>query len=57
MLTQLTTSEALVQTVREFAQKEVPHTKEWDENRFQPNTRRWRTSLLGVGIPKLWFGF
>ena len=47
---------ALVQTVREFAQKEVaPHIKEWDEKQhFEPSVLKKMAALnlLGVCIPE-----
>src|SRR5678816_3338003 len=51
---------ALVQTVREFAQKEVaPHIKEWDEKQqFNPSTLKQMAALnlLGVCIPEEYGG-
>src|SRR4026208_1440888 len=51
---------ALVQTVREFAQKEVaPHIKEWDEKQqFNPSVleKMAALNLLGVGIPEEYGG-
>jgi glutaryl-CoA dehydrogenase (non-decarboxylating) len=51
---------ALVQTVREFAQKEVaPHIKEWDEKQhFQPSVLKNMAALnlLGVCIPEEYGG-
>ena len=51
---------ALVQTVREFAQKEVaPFIKEWDEKQqFQPGVLRKMAelNLLGVCIPEEYGG-
>ena len=51
---------ALVQTVREFAQKEVaPHIKEWDEKQhFEPSTLKKMAALnlLGVCIPEEYGG-
>ena len=51
---------ALVQTVREFAQKEVaPFIKEWDEKQaFQPSVLRKMAelNLLGVCIPEEYGG-
>ena len=48
--------QALVQTVREFAQKEVaPHIKEWDEKQhFEPSVLKNMAALnlLGVCIPE-----
>ena len=47
---------ALVQTVREFAQKEVaPYIKEWDEKQeFHPEVlkKMGELNLLGVCIPE-----
>jgi glutaryl-CoA dehydrogenase (non-decarboxylating) len=52
--------QALVQTVREFAQKEVaPHIKEWDEQQhFEPSVLKSMASLnlLGVCIPEEYGG-
>ena len=52
--------QALVQTVREFAQKEVaPFIKEWDEQqRFEPSVLKSMASLnlLGVCIPEEYGG-
>src|SRR6186997_3566647 len=51
---------ALVQTVREFAQKEVaPHIKEWDETQeFHPEIlkKMGALNLLGVCIPEEYGG-
>jgi glutaryl-CoA dehydrogenase (non-decarboxylating) len=51
---------ALVQTVREFAQKEVaPFIKEWDEKQqFEPSVLKKMASLnlLGVCIPEEYGG-
>ena len=51
---------ALVQTVREFAQKEVaPHIKEWDEKQhFEPSVLKNMAALnlLGVCIPEEYGG-
>src|ERR1044071_10387381 len=51
---------ALVQTVREFAQKEVaPHIKEWDEKQhFEPSVLKKMAALnlLGVCIPEEYGG-
>src|SRR5690348_7878262 len=51
---------ALVQTVREFAQKEVaPYIKEWDEKQyFDPSVLRKMAelNLLGVCIPEEYGG-
>jgi len=51
---------ALVQTVREFAQKEVaPHIKEWDEKQhFEPSVIKNMAALnlLGVCIPEEYGG-
>jgi len=51
---------ALVQTVREFAQKEVaPHIKEWDEKQyFEPSVlkKMAELNLLGVCIPEEYGG-
>lgn len=51
---------ALVQTVREFAQKEVaPHIKEWDEKQqFDPSVLKKMAALnlLGVCIPEEYGG-
>src|SRR4026209_2070857 len=51
---------ALVQTVREFAQKEVaPHIKEWDEKQqFNPSVLKKMAALnlLGVCIPEEYGG-
>lgn len=51
---------ALVQTVREFAQKEVaPHIKEWDEKQhFEPSILKQMAALnlLGVCIPEEYGG-
>ncbi len=51
---------ALVQTVREFTQKEVaPHIKEWDEKQeFQPSVLKNMAALnlLGVCIPEEYGG-
>jgi glutaryl-CoA dehydrogenase (non-decarboxylating) len=51
---------ALVQTVREFAQKEVaPYIKEWDEKQhFEPSVLKKRAALnlLGVCIPEEYGG-
>src|ERR1044072_8873060 len=51
---------ALVQTVREFAQKEVaPHIKEWDEKQyFEPSVLKKMAALnlLGVCIPEQYGG-
>src|ERR1051325_766690 len=51
---------ALLQTVREFAQKEVaPHIKEWDEKQqFDPSVLRKMAELniLGVCIPEEYGG-
>jgi glutaryl-CoA dehydrogenase (non-decarboxylating) len=51
---------ALVQTVREFAQKEVaPYIKEWDEKQyFEPSvlTKMAALNLLGVCIPEEYGG-
>src|SRR3954463_1563262 len=51
---------ALVQTVREFAQKEVaPHIKEWDEKQqFNPAVLKQMAALnlLGVCIPEQYGG-
>src|SRR6478735_2448543 len=51
---------ALVQTVREFAQKEVaPHIKDWDEKQqFDPSVLRKMAelNLLGVCIPEEYGG-
>ena len=51
---------ALVQTVREFAQKEVaPHIKEWDEKQhFNPSVLKNMAALnlLGVCIPEEYGG-
>src|ERR1043165_6624676 len=51
---------ALVQTVREFAQKEVaPFSKEWDEKQFcEPSVLRQMAelNLLGVCIPEEYGG-
>jgi glutaryl-CoA dehydrogenase (non-decarboxylating) len=51
---------ALVQTVREFAQKEVaPHSKEWDEKQqFNPSVLKQMAglNLLGVCIPEEYGG-
>ena len=51
---------ALVQTVREFAQKEVaPHIKEWDEKQqFNPDVLKKMAALnlLGVCIPEEYGG-
>ena len=51
---------ALVQTVREFAQKEVaPHIKEWDEKQyFEPSVlqKMAALNLLGVCIPEEYGG-
>jgi len=52
--------QALVQTVREFTQKEVaPHMKEWDENQhFEPAVLKNMAALnlLGVCIPEEYGG-
>jgi len=52
--------QALVQTVREFAQKEVaPHIKEWDEKQqFNPSVlkKMAELNLLGVCIPEEYGG-
>src|SRR6187397_1153897 len=52
--------QALVQTVREFAQKEVaPHIKEWDEKQqFDPSVlkKMAELNLLGVCIPEEYGG-
>jgi glutaryl-CoA dehydrogenase (non-decarboxylating) len=52
--------QALVQTVREFAQKEVaPHIKEWDEKQhFEPSVLKNMAALnlLGVCIPEEYGG-
>ncbi|MDX6385344.1 MAG: hypothetical protein QOK48_2917, partial [Blastocatellia bacterium] len=52
--------EALVQTVREFAQKEVaPYIKEWDEKQqFHPEVfaKMAELNLLGVCIPEEYGG-
>ena len=51
---------ALVQTVREFGQKEVaPHIKEWDEKQhFEPSVLKNMAALnlLGVCIPEEYGG-
>ena len=51
---------ALVQTVREFAQKEVaPHIKEWDEKKQFNNDvlkKMAALNLLGVCIPEEYGG-
>jgi glutaryl-CoA dehydrogenase (non-decarboxylating) len=51
---------ALMQTVREFAQKEVaPYIKEWDEKQeFQPSVlkKMGELNLLGVCIPEEYGG-
>src|SRR5258705_13481678 len=51
---------ALVQTVREFAQKEVaPYIKEWDEKQhFEPAVlkKMGELNLLGVCIPEEYGG-
>src|SRR3954468_23918908 len=51
---------ALVQTVREFAQKEIaPHIKEWDEKQqFDPSVlkKMAELNLLGVCIPEEYGG-
>src|SRR2546423_12528451 len=52
--------EALVQTVREFAQKEVaPYIKEWDEKQEAHReifTKMADLNLLGVRIPEQYGG-
>src|SRR5256885_9928694 len=52
--------EALVQTVREFAQKEVaPYIKEWDEKQYFERAvfdKMAELNLLGVCIPENYGG-